>query len=179
MYHYVDRKQLILPFYDRSEFAGLNLEQQVEKMKAAWSLCRENGITPTVWIAPGHCFDNVTLEALKSATPIRFISDGIALKSYQEDDFCWLPQQLWSLRPRYFGLWTVCLHPNNMNQTEIERFAKQLTSSKLRKKIVTVKALEKTLRRRSFADRVFAFYFWHQGRILSAIISVLSWLRLR
>ena len=177
VFHPVDRKHLILPFYDRSEFAGLSLTEQAGKLRAAWALCQSHGVTPTAWIAPAHCFDRTTLQALQRETPIRVISDGIALNPYYDDGFYWLPQQLWSLEPRQSGLWTVCLHPNSMSQADIDHLAKQLTSPYYRNRIFAADDIEGSLRSRSLRDRLYALYFWNRGRIFSALLPVRDWLK--
>jgi predicted deacetylase len=177
VFHAVDRRQLLLPFYDRSEFASLPLAAQAEKLRAAWALCQSHGVTPTVWIAPAHCFDRVTLTALREVTPIRIISDGIARDAYDEAGFFWLPQQLWSLAPRRSGLWTVCLHPNSLREADFDRLAEQLASPGYRERIIAVDQVERTSRRRSLADRVYAGYFWNRGRAIAAAQALRGWAR--
>jgi len=177
VFHPVDRRKLVLPFYDRSEFAGLPLAQQAEKLRAAWALCQSHGVTPTVWIAPAHCFDRVTLAALLEATPIRVISDGVARNAYEEGGFFWLPQQLWSLEPRRSGLWTVCLHPNSLIEADFDRLAEQLASPGYRERIIAVDQVGRTSRRRGLADRLYAGYFWNRGRALAVLLALRGWLR--
>lgn len=177
VFHSVDRRHLILPFYDRSEFAGLPLTEQAGKLRAAWALCQSHGVTPTAWIAPAHCFDRTTLRALLQETSIRVISDGIALNPYCDNGFYWLPQQLWSLEPRQSGLWTVCLHPNCMSDADIDHLAKQLTSPYFQKRIVAADDIERSPRRRSLLDRLYALYFWNRGRVFSALLLVRDWLK--
>ena len=109
----------LLPFYRRSEFAGLTLEEQGAKIRASWLRFVANGVEPEVWVAPAHSFDLLTLQALRRETPIRMISDGVAWDTYHEHDFNWIPQQLWSLAERPSGLWTVCLHPNTMDHAAV------------------------------------------------------------
>ena len=45
---------MVLPFYKRSEFAGLSLEQQSEKIRKSWEIFQRHDVTPSVWIAPAH-----------------------------------------------------------------------------------------------------------------------------
>src|SRR6266404_3789233 len=46
------RAKLVLPFYQRSEFAGLSLDAQAEKVRAAWRAFLSEGIEPKIWVAP-------------------------------------------------------------------------------------------------------------------------------
>ena len=55
LFHKIDRKENIFPFYGRSEFSGLSLEQQRDKIRKGYMIFK-NHIKHTVWIAPGHCF---------------------------------------------------------------------------------------------------------------------------
>lgn len=165
VFHPIDRSRLLLPFYDRSEFAGLTLEEQAGKIRAAWEVFRREGVRPGVWIAPAHCFDTATLDALQRETPIRTVSDGLALDQFHAHGFRWLPQQLWALEPRSFGLWTVCLHPNRMSQSSLRKFADQLASPCFRGRVISVADLAATTRSMGVGDRLFKHYFWSKGRI--------------
>jgi predicted deacetylase len=169
VFHPIDRTRLLLPFYDRSEFAGLTLEEQSGKIRSAWGIFQREGVRPSVWIAPAHCFDAVTLEALQRETPIRTVSDGLALDQFHAHGFRWLPQQLWALQPRSFGLWTVCLHPSNMGPASLKRFAAQLASPYFRNRVVSVADLAATTRPKGVGDRLFEHYFWNKGRVMQRL----------
>jgi hypothetical protein len=165
VFHEVDRKKLMLPFYDRSEFAGLNIKAQSAKIRLSWETFQAHGISPTVWIAPAHCFDRTTLLALKTVTPIRIVSDGIAYDQYFEDGFHWLPQQLWSLSNKTSGFWTVCLHPNSMDSHAIENLDRQLSGSSILQRIVSISDIKLIVRERGWRDKAYAFWFWRRGHV--------------
>ena len=106
-----------------SEFAGHGLAEQKRRVRRGYELLLSYGLRPEFWVAPAHSFDRFTLEALKSETAIRKISDGLALRPFRRFDFLWIPQQLW--RPKLVpvlaqAVWTICLHPNNMRQEDFE-----------------------------------------------------------
>lgn len=162
--HFINRKQLILPFYDCSEFAGLSLEAQSKKICAAWEIFQREDVEPTVWIAPAHCFDRATLHALKAETSIRIISDGIACDQFLEDGFYWLPQQLWSFSRKSSGLWTICLHPNTMSDSDIDDLSTLLSSNTVLPSIVSIHDLVFHPRRRDIKDKVYALWFWRRDR---------------
>jgi predicted deacetylase len=152
----------VLPFYRRSEFAGLTLEEQADKIRASWQLFSANGVEPRVWVAPAHSFDLLTLQALHRETPIRIISDGVAWDTYQEHGFHWIPQQLWSLAERPSGLWTVCLHPNNMDEAAVAALGRALV--RFRDRITCVRELVLHPRAKTAVSRLYHAYFWWRWR---------------
>jgi predicted deacetylase len=153
------QSKLVLPFYRRSEFAGMSLEAQAEKVRAAWKLFLAQGIEPKIWIAPAHCFDLLTLQAVRRETSIRVISDGIAWDTYFEHDFHWIPQQLWDLAERRSGLWTVCLHPNTMNDAAFGVLDAAL-GGKYCSRVTCFEDVETSERKKSALGRLYSMYFW-------------------
>lgn len=167
------RSKLVLPFYERSEFAGLSYELQAEKIRKSWSCFAEKGIAPTAWIAPAHCFDRLTLAAIRNETPIKIVSDGIARDQYYEDGFFWLPQQLWNLTEKSSGLWTVCLHPNTITEDQFAAFRTALEEHYI-SRITSVDKLVLHKRSKSLADRAYDVYFWQRHRAFKLIHQVRS-----
>jgi predicted deacetylase len=153
------QSELLLPFYRRSEFAGLDLEAQAQKLRTAWGLFLAQGIEPRIWVAPAHCFDLTTLQALRRETPIRVISDGIAWDAFYEHHFHWIPQQLWNLAERRSGLWTVCLHPNTMNDAQIADLDSAL-GGRFRGRLIRVEDVDLRQRKKSLLGRLYSRYFW-------------------
>lgn len=46
---------------------------------------------------------------------------------FEKYDFKWIPQQIWHYRSMPFGVWTCCIHPNEINEVEyinLENFIK-------------------------------------------------------
>lgn len=123
---YISNKGLegINPLWARSEFAGVPLEIQRQKIRDGFKILSEQGVSPNYFFAPSHTFDKNTLKALKECTDIRIISDTIATKPYQKDDFIFLPQLGGHCTEmKISGVWTFCLHPSamtddNFNATE-------------------------------------------------------------
>lgn len=113
-----------------SEFAGLPYNIQLDKINKAKECFDEYGIKPSLFIAPAHTFDRNTLKALRQATDIRIISDGFALKPFRKYGFNWIPQQSWSFRKRYIGLWTICLHPETAADNEPELLEQFIIANK-------------------------------------------------
>ncbi len=120
---YETRDAGLLGLNRRSEFAGLPLEAQREKVSNAVKILHQHGVRPQVFVAPAHSFDLTTLVALRESG-IGTISDGFFLKPQRWLDMVWIPQQMWKLRRMPFGVWTVCYHHNRMRPVDIERFAR-------------------------------------------------------
>lgn len=116
----------LLPLNKVSEFAGVPLDIQIEKIKKAYSVMLSNGVKPVIWVAPAHTFDRNTLRALFEETDIRIISDGIAFFPFNSDGFLWIPQQLWNFRKMPFGIWTICIHPDRMTEKDCSLFGKNI-----------------------------------------------------
>ena len=114
------------------------------------------GIKTDVFMAPAHSFDCNTLAALTDETAITTITDGFSLHPYYKDNFWWVPQQLWKFRWMPFGIWTICLHPNQMTNDEMARFEKDLLTYRQRC-IAFPKSMKK--RNKSIMDMVFSFLF--------------------
>lgn len=158
------KAKLVLPFYQRSEFGGLPYEEQAEKIRRSWEIFVSRGIEPTVWVAPAHCFDLVTLEAIRNETPIRIVSDGIARDQFYAHGFYWIPQQLWGLTDKNSGLWTVCLHPNTMTDQHMAALRESLENG-YAERIVALDAIALEQRKKSFIDHVESFRFWQRHRL--------------
>lgn len=168
-FHSVSRKKLILPFYDRSEFAGLAYDFQAQKLDKAWSICDKHHIHPTVWVAPAHCFDHITLQALKDTTPIRIISDGIACDQFFQNGFFWLPQQLWQFMPKRSGLWTICLHPNSMQEQAFSELEALLADPKYAASFARVVDIQLAERKPSMIDISYREYFWSRSNLVAKL----------
>ncbi len=99
----------------KSEFAGVPLERQREKIRLGIRILNEQGIRPDIFFAPAHTFDANTLRALETESDIRIISDTIASDIYKKDGFYFLPQQSGRVRRLPFRCVTYCYHPNVMS----------------------------------------------------------------
>jgi predicted deacetylase len=105
-----------------SEFAGVPLDEQRTKLRDGLAILQRHGLRPSIWVAPGHSFDEHTLAALDDVG-VRCVSDGFAVVPFRDTaGRLWIPQQLWRFRSMPLGLWTVCLHPNAWTPRDIERF---------------------------------------------------------
>lgn len=160
LFHKVNKKKLIFPYYDTSEFAGLKKKTQSNIIKKAYKKFLKQGIRPKVWVAPRHTFDEYTLDAIKISTEIKIVSDGISYYPYQYKGFTFVPQQLWWPKKCYFGVWTICLHPNNMDKYSIKRFEQSLIKDNLYKSFISLKNILHYERNKSFFDKTFETIFF-------------------
>ena len=76
VFHKISKSQSIIPYYDRSEFSGLSLEIQKNKIKQSLNIFLSNKVNPTVWVAPAHSFDAVTLKAISEMVKVPIIASG-------------------------------------------------------------------------------------------------------
>jgi predicted deacetylase len=122
-HRYRTRESGIIGGNRRSEFAGVPLDEQVAMLSSAYAKFKEEGVTAGIFVAPAHTFDRNTLQALARATPIRILSDGFYMNALRKGEFHWIPQQLWSPRPKSRGLWTICYHPETAGGAQVEELA--------------------------------------------------------
>lgn len=118
----------LVPVQRRSEFVGLSIDEQRRRIASGVRIFEVNGLVPEAWVAPAHGFDSATLQALRVESEIRVISDGFTRRAVRREDFVWLPQQLWRPRVMQHGLWTVCMHPNEMGPEEVSALEAFLSS---------------------------------------------------
>lgn len=105
------------PMWKRSEFSGLPLKLQCDKIREGIAIMSNHGVSPRYFFAPAHTFDENTLEALRKESDIRMISDTVALYPYKYHGFVFIPQFGGMCREmKLKGLYTFCLHPSKMNE---------------------------------------------------------------
>lgn len=151
----------INPVNSRSEFAGVPLEQQKEKIREGVKIFRKNGQNPQVFFAPSHTFDENTIKALKEESNIRIISDTVANKSYQQYGMTFVPQQSGKVRKLSFHLVTFCYHPNTMEEADfflLERFL-----IKNNKRFINF-PIKQSLRKMSIYDRLLKKMYFARRR---------------
>lgn len=119
------------PVHRRSEFAGLPLYVQREKIHEGIEIFKSHGLIPKYFFAPSHTFDDNTLVALEEESEIRLICDTFKLYPYKWGNFTVIPQQMGSFRnPPLPGHWVFCFHPNNMSDSEFDGFEAFIRSNR-------------------------------------------------
>ena len=159
-FHIVNKKSLYYPFYNFTEFGGLSLDVQRDKIHKSIQIFKLNNILPKVWISPAHTFDKNTLIALEEETSIKIISDGISFYPFYENNFHFIPQQLWSIKRKFFGYWTVCLHPNNMTDKDLKSFEYKLKKKVINQNIISLDEINLKKNKKTFFDKFLHYSFW-------------------
>jgi hypothetical protein len=118
----------LVPVQRYSEFVGLPIDEQRRRIAGGVRLLETNGLSPEAWVAPAHGFDLGTLQALRLESDVRIISDGFMRRAVRREAFVWLPQQFWRPRIMTKGLWTVCLHPNDVDEGNLRTVEAFLSS---------------------------------------------------
>lgn len=121
----------ILAVNSRSEFAGLSYEAQFAKIAAGKEIMQHENVWQPVFMAPAHSFDATTVRALE-ALEFRYLTDGYGLYPYEIGSLTAVPQLFASPVHIGFGIYTICVHINNISDTRltklmtfIERHARQ------------------------------------------------------
>jgi len=155
---YATEAPSIVPINNYSEFAGVPLEEQQEKIRDGMAIFKEHNISTRLWVAPAHSFDENTIKALKSESDITIISDGIAFSPYWEYEIYWVPQQFWKFREMFFGTWTGCFHPDAMKEKDFTRLESFLEDNA--SKFVSMDSLTFNQREKNIIERVFERFYW-------------------
>ncbi len=116
------RGRSLVSLHRESEFAGVSSLTQRTWIRVGLDILRSHGLSPTIWAAPRHGFDDNTLGALR-AEGISVLSDGFARRPFLRGGFTWIPQQLWGPVEKGEGLWTICLHVNTVTAQQFDDFA--------------------------------------------------------
>lgn len=146
-HRYVTKAAGIIGRNKYSEFAGLSRAAQRHKLTRALEIFRREGIRADAWVAPGHSFDEKTVDVL-AELGMDVISDGYSLFPYVcSRGLQWIPQQLGTFRSMPFGTWTICMHINNWTPGHVEVFRRNLAM--FRDRIVSLPDLKAKYGKRS------------------------------
>lgn len=157
----------INPLHNRSEFAGIPLEEQKEKIRNGLAVLHAHGIHPTVFFAPGHTFDQNTLVAIREESEIRVISDTIASSVYYQDGFWFVPQQSGAGRKLPVKIATFCFHPNTMKDKDFE--ALEAFLRKNRKSLTDFSRLDlQSKRKPGFYDKLLRKLYFGMRKVRGA-----------
>ena len=155
----------INPFWKRSEFAGVDLELQREKIRNGIMILKKHGLSPRYFFAPSHTFDENTIEALKTESDIRIISDTIGRKPYKKGEFLFIPQMVGHCTELPMSrIWTFCLHPNVMTEANFEsteQFLKQHNEEFIGFDEINLSRVKKKV----FIDKVLSWLFFNYRRV--------------
>lgn len=162
---YITKNGGINPVHQRSEFAGVPLQEQEEKIEKGYAILKEKKIEADYFFAPSHTFDKNTLKALYTKTSIRKISDTMGLNPYEKEGFVFYPQQFGYFRQINIpGYWTFCFHPNTMGEIDFEAVDVFLKSHQ--EKFISFDAVEiNRLKNKSLVERLLSFLYFQWRRL--------------
>jgi len=109
----------ILGINNFSEFAGLSYDKQFDKLKSGKEILLREEVWQPVFMPPAHSFDKITISAL-SNLGFKYISDGYGVYPYQMGPLTFLPSMFSFPFNIGVGVYTICLHVNNMSQLQID-----------------------------------------------------------
>ena len=113
----------ILGINKRSEFSGHSFEEQYNILKKGKEILVKYGVWEPYFMAPAHSFDKNTLKALKSLG-FNALTDGYGFYPYKMEGICLVPQLASYPIDIGFGIHTLCIHINTMNQEQIDKLEK-------------------------------------------------------
>ncbi|MGY4687974.1 DUF2334 domain-containing protein [Petrotoga sp. DB-2] len=146
------------PINKKSEFAGLPLELQREKIRKGVKIFNEKGIESKIFFAPFHTFDLNTLKAIQLESKIRIINDTIANDIYKFNEFYFIPQQAGSVRNLPLKIVTFCYHPNEMKAKDFDKLDLFLTKNI--NKFITFEEINLKDRKFNIYDRILKFVYF-------------------
>ncbi|MCE3237869.1 MAG: hypothetical protein K0R24_850 [Gammaproteobacteria bacterium] len=169
-HQYVTTNSGIIGLNRRSEFAGLSEKEQADKLDKALAIFRNEKVSPTVWIAPAHSFDKITIKLLVERG-ISIIHDGYFRRPVYHLNSYWIPQQLWKFRTFRSGTWTICYHPNSWDEMALEKFKKDIIT--YHANITTIKdILKNPISKIGIRDKLFSFFWLHSIRLKRILSSL-------
>ena len=119
-HQYVTSGSGILGINYFSEFTGLPYHEQLEKIRLGKEILIKERVWQPVFMAPAHSFDKITLSALK-VLGFKCLSDGYGIYPYEIEKIMAVPNLFSSPLNIGFGVYTMSLHINHLNQNQIDK----------------------------------------------------------
>jgi len=110
----------VLGINKKSEFSGLSYKVQFEKLKVGKEILLLHGVWQPIFMAPSHSFDLNTINALQDLQ-FQYVTDGYGVYPYKMKNLVAIPQLFSKPLSFGFGVYTICLHVNSMNDSQIVR----------------------------------------------------------
>ena len=153
------------PMWKRSEFAGLPLDIQKNKIKNGLNIFKEHNLYPNFFFAPSHTYDANTLKALEEESNIRIVSDTISTFPYKSGNFSFIPQLGGHcIEMPLPGIWTFCFHPTVMKEVDFE--ALELFLKKHQEEFISFSDIDLSdLTNKSLFGRLLSFIYFLSRRI--------------
>lgn len=121
---YSTKKGGILGINNKSEFAGLPYNVQLQKLKTGKTILENNGIKTDIFMAPSHSYDKNTINALKE-TGFKFVTDGYTKYLFKYNDITFIPcRHTVNYKGRLIGSVTICIHTNTSSKEDVNKLEK-------------------------------------------------------
>ena len=114
---YINKNRGLLKYGRKSEFSGSEYNIQYDKIKKGLDIFEKHGIKTDLFMAPSHSFDIITLKVLFDLG-IQYVTDGFNLFPYKKFNIIFIPQLFASFKNFGFGLYSVCIHLDNLSETD-------------------------------------------------------------
>ncbi|MCX7123574.1 MAG: DUF2334 domain-containing protein [Gammaproteobacteria bacterium] len=118
----------ILEVNQKSEFAGLSFDEQYQRILKGKEILQQQDLATSIWMAPGHSYDLMTLKALKQLE-FACVTDGYSLKPYRCSGLKFIPCQMSLPCLIPFALVTVCIHSNTASSACIQKLDSFLSTN--------------------------------------------------
>jgi predicted deacetylase len=167
---YLNKNGDVSSSHTGSEFAGLSINEQGEKIEKGLSILQEQMLDVNYFFAPNHTFDENTLKALHLKSSIKKISDTFARFPYIRENFIFYPQQFGNFRNiKIKGYWTFCFHPNTMDDKSLYDF--EIFIKQNYKNFISFDSIDMlTLKPKRLTDKILAsmyLIYKHLSRLLN------------
>mgnify|MGYP006110519603 FL=1 len=115
------KKKDIFNYGGRSEFYGLDYQNQLYKIRLGLEKFKNKNISIRSFFAPNHTYDLNTLKALKDSD-IQIIIDGYGLFPYRDFDLLFIPQLFYKEIILPFGIQSTQMHINYWDEEYLNNF---------------------------------------------------------
>ena len=146
----------ILKINNFSEFAGLSFKEQLKKIITGKNILIEQKIWEPIFMAPAHSFDDNTLKALKEAD-FKYVTDGYGLYPWSDRGLTFIPQLFSGFSNFGFGVYTVCIHLNELSEKEVDNVINQINGRE--HKIIDLPSALNLSRKQNIFEEFFFFVF--------------------
>ena len=146
----------ILKINNFSEFAGLSFKEQLKKIITGKNILIEQKIWEPIFMAPAHSFDDNTLKALKEAD-FKYVTDGYGLYPWSDRGLTFIPQLFSGFSNFGFGVYTVCIHLNELSGKEVDNVINQIDGRE--HKIIDLPSALNLSRKQNIFEEFFFFVF--------------------
>jgi len=123
---YTTKKGGLLPLNKQSEFAGIDLEEQIKMLRQGKKILESHGIATDFFMAPSHSYDKNTIRALLE-TGFRRITDGFGTKAYRRFDITFYPisyNKKSAVKNNSEGFTTFVVHTGTMTGDDFAYYEK-------------------------------------------------------